>query len=125
MTKMEQLSKLSHDILDAEVKIAGIANSMKNMAKELTALTMEEKQLEENIALLKTKKIITVASEYRKIKAEIAKIRTRKDSLLSDGLGLEKIKIVAENTLENLKNEYEILDNSKENVIRGLFGTKK
>jgi chromosome segregation ATPase len=125
MGKQEEITKFDRAIKDTELRLRTFNLNIDVIQKEIDFLTNKIKQLEENIGYLKGIKIITIATEYRKIKEDLKKDKTRLSHLKIDITSNKKAHKELELILKNYKKTYEkLVDDNKNNVLQGKFGKK-
>lgn len=84
MSHTEDLKKLDRTIKDAEIRIRTLQASIDAIDKELLNTVALKKTLEENVKCLKTNKVIAIATEYKKVKEELRRIKFRMEALGHD-----------------------------------------
>lgn len=122
----EELNKASHVLLDAEVRLNTVTIQIQDLERQIALLTSIEAHLKENIGVLQRKRVIIVASEYRKAITDLSTARTRLAFLRIDRENCLKIQGHSEFVYEKAKSEYEhafkMLHEPMNNVIQGNFG---
>lgn len=118
----EDLNKASHVLLEAEVKLNMIVAQRGILEKEISVMNMIEANLEENIRILKRRRIVVIASDFRKSTQDIETARARRAFLRMDRENILKIEKHAELQYNKAKLNYEqafeILHNPPNNVIQ-------
>lgn len=126
MAKIEDLDKLTKSIKDAEETKKGILSNFNAFSKEIDIFSAKEKELEENIKCLKKNRIIAIAQEFKKSKAELAKIRTKILSLNNDREHLKKscdsLDTFIKNTHAEIDKVQKAIDNNVLQFNRGKNG---
>ncbi|NJO48291.1 MAG: hypothetical protein HC840_01085 [Leptolyngbyaceae cyanobacterium RM2_2_4] len=124
----DDLNKASHVLLDAEVRLNTIRIQRQRLEKEIALLTMVEANLEENIRILKRKRVIVMVNDFRKARSDLGTCRTRRAFLRVDSENCLKVERHAEAVYEKVRAEYEKafdrLHNPPNNVIYFDFGRK-
>lgn len=126
--RTEELNKASHVLLDAQVRLQTVRAQRLQLEKDIAMLVAVEANLEENIRVLKRKRAIVVASEYRKSRIDLGTCRTRMAFLRVDRENVLKVEKHTENVYEKAKADYErlfeLIHNPPNNVIYVEFGRK-
>jgi chromosome segregation ATPase len=126
MSRQTDLEKIDRNIKDTEIRLKTFEVNISTIQKELDFLSKVESQLEENIAVLKTIKIITLATEFKKAKEDLKKTKTRLTQLKSDRMINEKAHKELGVMLEKNKGIYDKLaQQGDNNVLQGKFGRKR
>jgi chromosome segregation ATPase len=124
----EDLNKFSHVLLDAQVRLQTVQAQVLKLDKEIAILTMIEANLEENIRILKRRRAIVMASEFRKSTNDLNTCKTRMAFLRVDRENTLKNEKYADDIYQKAKTEYErlldIVQNPPNNVIYVNFGRK-
>lgn len=124
----DDLNKSSHVLLDAEVRLNTVRVQRQQLEKEIALLTMVEANLEENIRVLKRKRVIVMVNDFKKARSDLSTCRTRRAFLRVDRENCLKVERHAEAIYEKARAEYEQafdrLHNPPNNVIYGNFGRK-
>lgn len=126
MTKIEELDQLNKAIKDAETSQKSIQTNIDQITKEISQLTQQKTELEENLEFHKRAGIIPIAHEYGKTKKELTKVVNRLGILAEDHKktihGLNSIQEI----LVKLKRDYvKVLNSNENNVVHGLFGANR
>lgn len=126
MTKTEELDQLNKAIKDAETSQKSIQTNIDQITKEISQLTQQKTELEENLEFHKRAGIIPIAHEYGKTKKELTKVVNRLGILAEDHKktihGLNSIQEI----LVKLKRDYvKVLNSNENNVVHGLFGANR
>lgn len=125
----EELNKASHVLLDAEIRLRTVNSQRLQIEKEIAILAFVEANLEENISILRRKRAIVMAHEYKKAMADLNTARNRRALLRIDRDQCLKVEVNTEKEYEKAKAEYELaferLHNPRSNVIKVNFGSKK
>jgi hypothetical protein len=127
VSKVEDLSKIDRNIKDCENRLKTFSSNIDTIQKEIDFLFGLENQLENNIAILKKIKIVTLATEYKKAKEDLKKTKTKLTQLKSDKMINEKAHKELGVMLEKNKEVYDKLvkQGSENNVLLGKFGKKR
>lgn len=124
----EDFNKASLVLLDAESKLRVIQAQRTQLEKEIAILSFVEANLEENIRVLRRKRAIVMATEYKKAMNDLQTAKSRKAFLRIDRDNALKIESHAEKIHLKAKQDYEkafkMLHNPPNNVIRINFGKK-
>lgn len=125
----ENLNKASHTLLDAQVKLQQVQAQRLQLEKEIALLNMIEANLEENVRILKRKRMIVMVTDYRKAVTDLGTARTRRAFLRIDRENVLKIEKHAELMHDRAKADYELafelLHNPPNNVIQVDFTRRK
>lgn len=101
---------------------------MQQLEKEIATLTSVEAHLEENIRVLKRRRVIVVAREFRKAQADLNTARNRRAFLRMDRENVLKIEKIAQEMYNKASADYKMafdrLHNPSNNVIQVQFGRK-
>lgn len=124
----EDLNKHSHVLLDAQVNLQTIQASILKIEKDLAMLTMVKANLEENIRVLKRRRAIVMASEFKKSINDLETCETRMAFLRVDRENVLKNEKQADGIYQKAKAEYDrlldLVQNPPDNVIYVDFGRK-
>jgi len=124
----EDLNKYSHVLLDAQVKLQTIQAHILKIDKDLAMLTMVEANLEENIRVLKRRRAIVMASEFKKSTNDLDTCRTRMAFLRVERETVVKNETQADGIYQKAREEYErllyLVHNPPNNVLYVDFGRK-
>jgi hypothetical protein len=122
MFRRDSLSKASHELLGAEVRFNTIAIQIDKIDRELAMLLSVEISLEQNIRLLKRRKLVVLAVEYKKAKTDLKTVRSRQLILKNERNTILLLKKSAERVLNKAREKHEIaldlLNNPPPNVIK-------
>lgn len=77
MASLAEIDRLQSAIKEMQGRLDHIRAGMDSIEREIDFLSTQEIQLSTNVSYLKKDKIVALASEYGKIKAEIHKIKNR------------------------------------------------
>jgi hypothetical protein len=124
----EDFNKASHVLLDAEVRLNDVTVQSKKIEREIALLVSIEANFEENIRVLKRKRVIVMASEFKKSKLGLDTARVRMAFLRMDRENNRKIEEIAQAAYDKAKLDYEkaydLLHNPPNNLIVVDFGRK-
>lgn len=127
--RTEELNKASHVLLDAQVRLQTVQAQRLGLEKEIAILIAVEANLEENIRVLKRKRAIVMANEYKKSRTDLGTCRTRMAFLRMDRENVLKVEKHAQGVHERARAEYErlfeLLHNPPNNVIQVDFRRKR
>lgn len=122
---VQDRDKADRAIKDAQIRLNTVKTNLDAIQKEIDTLLPIEATLEENVKFLKKTKVIALADEFRKAKAELAKTRIRLTILQNDRERFRKAFSDVEIYLaEAIKKYKELADIGDNNVVRGKFGRK-
>lgn len=125
MSIVQDLDKVDRAIKDLQIKLGTAKVSLDAVQKEIDILEPVEKALDENVKILKKNKIIAIAEEFRKAKAELAKTRIRMTCLQNDRERFKKAHREIDMYLQEAQKKYlELQSLGDNNVVRGKFGKK-
>lgn len=124
----EDLNKSSYVLLDAQVNLQTIQAQILKIDKDLAMLTMVKANLEENIRVLKRRRAIVMASEFKKATNDLNTCENRMAFLRVDRENILKNEKYADGIYQKAKAEYErlldLVQNPPDNVIYVDFGRK-
>jgi chromosome segregation ATPase len=122
--KADELTKIDRNIKDCENRLKTFSSNIETIQKEIDFLQKMENQLQENISYLKRNKVVTLAEEYAKSKADLKKTKIRLTQLKSDKTINEKAHKELCVILEKNKEAYDKLvkQSTENNVLQGRFG---
>lgn len=124
----EDLNKSSHVLLDAQVNLQTIQAQILKIDKDLAMLIMVKANLEENIRVLKRRRAIVMASEFKKSTNDLITCENRMAFLRVDRENILKNEKYADGIYQKAKAEYErlldLVQNPPDNVIYVDFGRK-
>jgi len=125
----EDLNKASHTMLDAQVKLQQTQAERLKLDKEIALLNMIEANLEENIRVLKRKRLIVMVNDFKKASNDLNTARTRRAFLRVDRENVIKVEKHAQDLYDKAKAHYEhcfqMLHNPPNNVIQVDFTRRK
>ena len=120
------LEKFSIAIKELELRLRAVRLGKNQAEKELNVLLSVETSLLENISILKTKEVITIAQEYRKAISDLAKCRRQLAFVRIDRDTYSKAVNGQETLMAELQSRYlKGLIAQENNVIKVDFGSKK
>lgn len=117
MAKADDIAKLEKSIKDTEIRLKAILLNVDSLTKEIDTLSDLEAKLVENIKCLKQKQIIAAANEFKKIKADLSKTKTRLTTLKNQREQSIKSATDFEEYIYKISEELEKLNQSKDNNI--------
>jgi len=124
----DDFNKASHVLLDAEVRLNGVSVQIQQIERELALLKSIEANFEENIRVLKSRRVIVIASEFKKSLMGLDLAKNKQSLLRIDMDGLIKIEKAAQAEYERARlaydNAWNLLHNPPNNVIQVDFGRK-
>jgi chromosome segregation ATPase len=125
MSKQIELEELDRAIKDANIRSGTFRINIEVLDSDIGCMEELEKTLEENIQVLKQKKIVAIAEDYRKAKEDLAKTRVRLIALKNER---EDYRKALNNTHKVIKDSMEAIEkikrNGDNNVLRANFGKK-
>lgn len=125
----EDLNKASHVLLDAQVKLQQVQAERLRLDKDIATLTMVEANLDENVRVLKRKRMIVMVHDFKKASTDLGTCRTRLAFLRVDRQNIIKIENHADAVYNKAKAEYEklfeLMHNPPNNVIEVDFTRRK
>lgn len=114
-----ELEQLAIAIKDLEGRLRAVKAGASLAERELATMLQLELELLENIAILKTKEVITLAHEYKKAIIDLDKVRKRLPYLRINKDTYSRAATDQHNLLLDLKRQYlKGLHNSENNVLR-------
>lgn len=125
MDKKVELELADRAIKDAEIRLRTIRLHLEALEKEIDALSTLETQLEENFKYLKKNKVIALASEFKRTKEELHKVKSLLIMRRNDRDAHRKACKGADDFLISCKERYDrLIKQGENNVIQGTFGRK-
>lgn len=125
MSRQQELDRLDRAIKDADIRLKSIKNSLEVIDKEINQLTVLEVDLEQNLTILKQKRIIAMAAEYRKAKLELERSKSRLAMLKVNRNNAQAAFDEMDKFLLESREAYaKILKEANNNVLKGKFGKK-
>lgn len=124
MGKQADLEKLDRTIKDGEIRLRTVKTNIDSLSREIAILDELEIQLTLNLQCLKEKKIVALASEYKKAKEDMAKTKARRIGLSNDRENFKKAVDNVEIVMKKAKEELEELNKEGDNVLHVEFGRK-
>lgn len=122
MGHLQELDKLSRATSDAEIRLKSIYAALDKLQHEISVLTPLELQLQENITFLKRAETIPILNEYRKVKQELIKTKTRLNLIATDRDRTMQACIDVEQIIERFKKDYyKLLVSGENNLLKGKF----
>ena len=123
MSKAEDILKLEREVKNGEIRFLTVKANIEMLDKEVGSLTTLQGQLEENLACLKKKNIIAIATEFKKVKEELVKIKARSIIVRNDRETFRKAAKQAEEAIAKAKEALEKAQ-SNSNVLHGRFNKR-
>lgn len=124
MGKQADLEKLDRTIKDGEIRLRTVKTNIDSLSREIATLDELEIQLNLNLQCLKEKKIIAIATEYKKAKEDLAKTKTRRIALSNDREHFKKAVAEVEIVMKKAKEELDEMNKEGNNVLYVEFGGK-
>ena len=125
MNKLQELDRLNRLIQDTEIRLKAIKTAIELIDKEISVLSPQLLQLEQNLEFLKKNNTIPIAHEFKKTKSEMLKTKTRLGLISADKIKADKALIDTEIVIEKFRTDYQkTLLSSENNVLQGNFGRK-
>ena len=125
MNNLIDLELAEKDVKDAQDRLEGLQAHVYKIHNEIALLLHIEKQLLENISILKSRHIITVAIEYRKAKEDLRKIYSNLTMLKLNKNSLEHSVKQAEKFLSDCREKHsQVVARPASRVIEVDFGRK-
>lgn len=125
MSKQVELERLDRAIKDANIRSGTVRMNIDVLDREIANLDLMELALEENIQVLKQKKIVAIAEEFKKAKEELKRTRLRLITLKNEREDYRKAldhvnQVIVDSTaaIEKIKKD------GDNNVLRATFGKK-
>ena len=122
-TRTEEVEKSERDIRNAEIRQKTLQIQIDTLDRELANLHWTQTTLQENLNNLRKEKIIALATEYKKIKSDLAKTKARLIIVNNEKI---KIDFAYQNILKFLKEAQEkhanLLYTLDNNILYGKFG---
>ena len=123
MGKQADLEKLDRVLKDGEVRLHTIKMNVEVIEREIAKLLDLESNLVDNIECLKLKRIVAIASEFKRAKEDLKKTRARLIELKNDREKCKKQNMEALRMIDMARGQIEKLSGDN-NVVRGNFGKK-
>lgn len=123
MNKIQELEKADKELAEINLRIEQLRYNINALEQNIALLNSLKIQLSQNISILKERKTIAVASEYKKAKTDLNTVRNRM-ALLQIDLSNSNVAFErAKNLLYETKKLYAMmLKNHANVVIQGNFG---
>jgi len=123
VNKLIDLNIAEQELKDAQSRFDVNEAHILKVDNELTLLGHIEKNLLDNISILKSRQIITVALEYKKAREDLGKVYNNLTMLRLNRNGLEHSLRMAKKILDGCRERYAItLQNQGSRVIEVDFG---
>jgi len=124
--RQAELDALDRSIKDGEIRLRTVKMNIEALTKDIDTLAEVEAQLEENIRILKKKRIVAMATEFKKAREDLAKTKTRLIALKNDRENFRKSASQVEQGMEQATDTIAIIKRmSENNVVTGKFGKKR
>ena len=126
MTKQIKLETADRNVKDLEIRLRTSCCALTNVETEIEGLEAAQKMVESNIQYLKKHNIVTMATEFKKAKEELAKIKTRLGLLLGDSVKIHKACESIDDALKSAKAYYNkiLKESTADNIVRLNFRKK-
>ena len=126
MSKVDDIDRIFRAIKDAEIRLGSISSSIEQIDKEIAILTPRKNELEQNLEFHKKQNTVPLVQEHRKSKNELSKTIARLILITADHKRAVQACADTKSIIENLKKDHdELLRNSENNVLKGLFGVMR
>jgi chromosome segregation ATPase len=126
MNKQQELEKADAELRELGVRIEGIKFHLRSLENNMALLNSLRIQFDQNLDTLREKGIIAVATEYKKIREELAIVHSKLRVMHIDFSNHEVALDRTEKVLVECREKYVILlRNQDGRVIAGNFGGKK
>lgn len=109
MGNLVSIEKIQLSIKTMEEKLRSIRVGLYGVEKDIDILSTHAAQLERNVQYLKKKNVITLASEFKKIKEELDTVNKKLEQLRSDRENFRTIYARAELEMIKLMDELDYL----------------
>jgi len=109
MSNLADIEKIQTTLRLMEERLAAVRGGLHNVERDIDILSTHAAQLNRNVHYLKRKKVIALASEYKKVKEELTTVNTRLAALRSDRENFRTVYARAEVEMFKLKEELDIL----------------
>lgn len=129
MDKLQDaVNRASHALLEADIRLRTINAQIHQIDKEIAILIAVEANLEENVRVMKRKRIIVMVNEFRKAKTDLNTARVRQAFLRMDRENVLKVEkhahTIYNKAKEGYDNAYQRLHAPPNNIIYVDFGRK-
>lgn len=125
MNKIVELELAEQNLEQAQVKFEAIQQHILKIEQEITLLNHIELQIAENVSILKSRHIITLAVEFKKAREDLNKIRNNLSMLRINREAFSRTLEQTEKFLYEARQKYiELLKGQGTVVIQGKFGRK-
>lgn len=126
MNKIEQLDLITRELKNSEIRLKSVEATVEQIDKEIAALEPRKTELERLLGFHKKAETVPIAQEYKKAKAELSKVKARLILINAD----QKRARDACKTIEDIiykfkKDQYDLIKDSGNNVLKPLFGGKR
>ena len=126
MNKQQELEKADAELNELGSRIEGIKFHLRSLENNMALLNSLRIQFDQNLDTLREKGIIAVATEYKKIREELAIVHSKLRVMRIDYSNHEVALDRTEKILVECQERYAILlRNQDGRVIEGNFGGKK
>lgn len=125
MNKLVDLDIAERDLKDATDRFEALQAHVFKTSNEIALVEHVQKNLEENISILKARHIITVAVEYKRAKDDLAKLHNNLTMLKLNRNSLEHSSEQARKFMEDCREKYlHAISNQGSRVIEVDFRSK-
>ena len=123
MNKLVDLNEAERDLKEAQDRQDALSAHVSKVGNEIALVEHVIKNLQENISILKSRQIITIAVEYKKAKDDLEKLRNNLTMLKINKNSLEHSTSQAGKFLAECRERYAVtLKNQGSRVIEVDFG---
>lgn len=126
MNRKSELEKADNELKELSTRIDGIKFHLKSLEANIALLNSLRIQFEQNIAFLKSERVIAALQEFKKIKEDLQTVNNRLYAMRIDLSNHNVMLDRAEKLLLERRENYVILLKEQDGrVIKGNFGGKK
>lgn len=126
MNKIEQLDLITRELKNSEIRLKSVEATVEQIGKEIAVLEPRKIELERLLGFHKKAEIVPIAQEYKKAKAELSKVRARLILIAADQKRAKEACKTIEDIIDKFrKDQYELIRDSGNNVLKPIFGGKR
>lgn len=125
MNKQQELARASDSLDQAKNDLMGISIRLSAIEREIDVYILKERELLENINILKRKKIVALAQEFKRAKEALLALRQKLIFAYNDRSRHEKAIRTTQSLLNKAQLNYDIVVKRYENnLLHGTFRRK-
>lgn len=124
MSFVDEFDRALREVKNAEIRLNTMKVQLTTLDQEIYRLNNLEAKLSENLSYLKSKKIIALALEFKRVKKELEDTRSKLHAIRNDRISLYRGYKEIDRAFQRAKTALEEFKNVNNNVILGNFGRK-